>query len=274
MSPIPVGLRLAGLALAVGGCAAHNYSDPLGPRFAGGRPAPSNSDTLRIVSFNVEYGREIDRAIDLFRREPELRGTDVILLQEMTARSTAKIASGLGLAWVYYPATRHPATGQDFGNAILSRWPIEADRKIILPYRSRVGRTQRAAVAATIRVRDDRIRVYSLHLATWMGNGPKSRRHQLEAVLADADSFPRAIIGGDFNSETVPDVAARRGYAWPTRKLPPTASMWTLDHLLFRGLEVAGSEGTGVVADSRGASDHRAVWARVVLDRPPQNTSN
>ena len=74
---LPVGLRLAGLALAVGGCAAHNYNDPAGPRFAGGRPEPSTSDTLRVVSFNLEFGREIDRAIDLFRREPELRGTDV-----------------------------------------------------------------------------------------------------------------------------------------------------------------------------------------------------
>jgi endonuclease/exonuclease/phosphatase family metal-dependent hydrolase len=267
---LPVGLRLAGLALAVGGCAAHNYNDPSGPRFAGGHPEPSTSDTLRVVSFNLEFGREIDRAIDLFRREPELRGTDVILLQEMTARSTAKIASGLGLAWVYYPATRHPATGQDFGNAILSRWPIEADRKIILPYRSRVGRTQRAAVAATILVRDERIRVYSLHLATWAGNGPKSRRHQLEAVLADADSFPRAIIGGDFNSETVPEVAERRGYTWPTRRLPATASFWTLDHLLFRGLDVSGSDGPGVIEETRGASDHRPVWARVILDRHPR----
>lgn len=264
---LPVGLRLAGLALAVGGCAAHNYNDPSGPRFAGGHPAPSTSDTLRVVSFNVEFGREIDRVMDLFRREPALRGPDVVLLQEMTARSTAKLAAGLGLAWVYYPATRHPATGQDFGNAILSRWPIEADRKIILPYRSRVGRTQRAAVGATLLVGDERIRVYSLHLATWAGNGPKSRRHQLEAVLADADSFPRAIIGGDFNSETVPEVAEQRGYTWPTRKLPATASFWTLDHLLFRGLDVSGSNGAGVIEETRGASDHRPVWAKVVLDR-------
>jgi hypothetical protein len=71
---LPVGLRLAGLALAVGGCAAHNYNDPSGPRFAGGRAAPSTADTLRVVSFNVEFGREIDRVMDLFRHEPALRG--------------------------------------------------------------------------------------------------------------------------------------------------------------------------------------------------------
>jgi hypothetical protein len=43
-------------------------------------------------------------------------------------------------------------------------------------------------------------------------------------VLADADSFPKAIIGGDFNSEMVRKPRSSRGYTWPTRRLPGTAS--------------------------------------------------
>lgn len=249
------------------GCA-HNYGNPAAPRYAGGQGVPSGRDTLRVVSFNVKFGRRVDLVLDLLKTEPNLKNADLILLQEMDARGTARLAAALGYAWVYYPATRHPSTGRDFGNAVLSREPIEADRKIILPHHARFGRTQRAAVAATVRVGGQDLRVYSLHLATFAGNGPKARRQQLETVLADADSFPAAIVGGDFNSETVPDVGARRGYAWPTRHLPHTNAFWTFDHFLIRGLALVDSQSVGVVPDVGEASDHRPIWARVVLSQP------
>jgi endonuclease/exonuclease/phosphatase (EEP) superfamily protein YafD len=213
------------LAASAGGCA-HNYTSDVAPRYAGGNPsalARTANDTLRIASFNLQFGRNVPEARDLIRREPRLREADVILLQEMDARGTARLASELGYAWVYYPATRHPKTGRDFGNAVLSRLPIESDRKLILPHLARIGRTQRIAVGATLRWGDRSLRVYSLHLATFTGNGPKSRRQQLETVLADADSFPYVVLGGDFNSENLPKRGAELGFSGPPKgSLPPT----------------------------------------------------
>lgn len=247
-----------------------NYTDLVSPRYFSAARVDSTratQDTLRLVSFNVKYALQVPLAIQLLRDCDSLRGADVILLQEMDEAGVQMMADSMGMGYVYYPASLHPRTGRDFGNAILSRWPIEDDRKIILPHLARYNSTQRAAVGATIIRGNQRIRVYSVHLATLIANGPNQRRAQLAAVLADADSFPLTIIGGDFNSETVADIALGQRLTWPTRKMERTNAFWTFDHLLLRGFHVAGELGSqfGIVRDTRGASDHRPVWANLVV---------
>ena len=87
-----------------------------------------------------------------------------------------------------------------FGNAILSRWPLSDDHKVVLPHLARLGGTERAAVGATVLIGERRVRVYSVHLATLIANGPNDRRDQLRTLLADADSQATVIIGGDFTA--------------------------------------------------------------------------
>ena len=123
--------------LALAGCrTGRNYATPEGPRYAGGpaEGSPSgaaDTNTLRVVSFNVEFSLHVDSAIALLTSDPALRGADVLLLQEMNEEATKRIAEALGLWYVYYPAIFHFRTNQLFGNAVLSRWPIVEDRKII-----------------------------------------------------------------------------------------------------------------------------------------------
>jgi endonuclease/exonuclease/phosphatase family metal-dependent hydrolase len=260
---------LAAAAALVAACAnAINYTDPAGPRFANASTATPVTwrDTLRVVTFNIAWARQIDRAIALLREDPALAGADVLMLQEMDAAAARTVAESLGLNWVYYPAARYPNTQRDFGNAILSRYPIRDDRKLVLPHLGRGRRSQRVAVGATLVVGDRPVRVYSLHLATLIGNGPNQRREQLRAVLDDAEGHPDVIVAGDFNSETVPGMALERGYRWPTRGLRHTNGLWTFDHVLVRGLAPAGPNATGVIEDHRDTSDHHPVWA--VLVRP------
>ena len=102
-----------------------------GPRYAGG-PAGlavdrADADTLRIVSFNIEFALRVDSAIALLERDSALRGADVVLLQEMDDAGTRRIAERLGLSYRYYQATFHLKYRRDVGNAILSRWPIVED---------------------------------------------------------------------------------------------------------------------------------------------------
>ena len=115
--------------VAVAGCrTGRNYITAEGPRYAG---APSQSsagarpasDTLRLVSFNIEFSQQVDSAMAVLASDPALRGADVLLLQEMNAEATKRIAGALGLWYVYYPAFFHYRTDQDVGNAVLSRWP-------------------------------------------------------------------------------------------------------------------------------------------------------
>jgi endonuclease/exonuclease/phosphatase family metal-dependent hydrolase len=262
-----------GVMLAAGllGCATgRNYAKPDGPRYAGGTAVPSgtgykNAIALRVVSFNIEYALRMDSAIAVLAGDPALRDADVILLQEMDEKATRRVADTLGMFYVYYPSVFRFKTGRNLGNAILSRWPIVEDRKIVLPHLSRLVHSQRAATAATIRVGETPVRVYSLHLGTMAGLGPVARRDQLKAVLADAGRYPRVVLGGDLNDPGIGRIARDMGYLWPTQRGPFTTRIGRLDHILFKGFRCPDSAAAGTVLDNRDASDHLPVWAIGIL---------
>lgn len=235
-----------------------------GPAATGGAAAPGAVATVgipvQVVSFNIQYGEEVEGALALIRRTPELAGADLILLQEMDAEGTERLARALEMGWVYYPAIVRE--GKLFGNAILSRWPLSDDRKLILPHRSWFGDTQRIAVAATATIRGETVRVYSVHLATPVNQGRPEREDQFRTVLADAERYPRVILGGDLNSDSLGELAVERGYFWPTRDGPRTVWFGRADHLLYRGLLPPWGLRSGTVENVGEVSDHRPVWAR------------
>lgn len=243
-----------------------NYPDPNQPRY-GGSPAvvatPARGDTLRIVSFNIEYARETKRAIRILKSTNELRDADVVLLQEMTAPTTKLIADSLGMHYVYYPATYNRIVRHDFGNAILSRWPIVEDAKLILPSRSRYAKTQRIATAATIDVAGKRIRVYSTHFGTPLDLGYEGRVAQLRFILDDAARFAQVLIGGDMNSADIGRVAREAGYLWPTDTIRKSNAYGRLDHFFLRGLTGVDSAGVGTRYVPPAISDHSPIWIRV-----------
>ncbi|MEO8271905.1 MAG: endonuclease/exonuclease/phosphatase family protein [Aureliella sp.] len=242
-----------------------NYSDPQLPRWFGATPAVSvlSSDTLRVVSFNIAFARHIDSALVVLT-DPALRDADIILLQEMDAIGTQRIATAFGLGYVYYPASNVSRTHRDFGNAILSRWPMEEDAKIMLPHPAQFTRSRRIATAATIHVGSKLLRVYSAHFGSVAEIGPRRRRDQLDAIMRDAKRFDRVIIGGDMNSGSVGEHAAESGYTWPTATLRTARLGMRYDHFFIRGLQFASPGGVGVVDAVRGSSDHRPIWIQIV----------
>jgi endonuclease/exonuclease/phosphatase family metal-dependent hydrolase len=264
----------AALCAVMAGCASAsvNYIDPVGPRYFGGAAADtSDRSALKVVVLNAHFATQMDSVVALLSSDHSLRGADVLLMQEMDERATRLLAAALRMHYVYYPATLHPLTGRDFGNAVLSRYRLTDDRKVVLPHLARFRNTARVAVGATIHVEGRPIRLYSVHIATVVDNGPKARRAQVEAVLADADSSATVIIGGDFNSSSVAEVALTRGYDWPTRKIGRTKALWSIDHVLVKGAPSVADSAMGTVKDTRGASDHRPVWVRLSLDpRQPE----
>ena len=262
-----------GLVAGAGCRTGTNYAGPWGPRYAGGTVAPRAVDpataTIRVVTFNIQYARQIDSALALLETVEQLAGADIIALQEMDAPGTSRIAAALGMSYVYYPATLRSATGRDFGNAILSRWPISDDRKIILPHLGRLAKSLRTATAATIAVAGVPVRVYSVHLGTIIDVGPRAKRDQAQAVIADAAEYPHVIVSGDMNSHGIGREFRAAGYVWPTEHNPRTKRFWNLDHVFLKGLELRDTTSTGVVRENRHASDHRPVWAEVMLPFPP-----
>src|SRR5258705_7079226 len=152
---MPTFRRLTSLLLLVGftaSCrAVLNYPSALGPRYGGAPPptttAHADGHLLRAVTYNVQWGKHIDRAINVLQTRAPLPDADIVVLQEMDAEGTRRIADALGMSWVYYPAAVHPKLGHDFGNAVLSRWPIVADEKLMLPHIAGVGPPHRTANA-------------------------------------------------------------------------------------------------------------------------------
>lgn len=267
-------VRWQGIALVaavlLGGCrTGRNYTPADVPGYEGGpvsTPAVSiGTDTLRIVAFNIKYSQRIDLATELLLTEPDLRDADVILLNEMDENGTWLIAEALGMYYAYYPAVLHLRTGRDFGNAVLSRWPITGHERIVLPHVARIQRTQRTATAATIRVGDADVRVYSTHLGTYLEIGPGARQEQLRTILEDAERFTHAIVGGDMNDNLIGPVAWEYGFTWPTQYGPRTTLFGRLDHIFLKNLPLPDSAGAGTVRDTHGASDHSPVWVSGIL---------
>ena len=276
----------AALLLATSGlgCAtAVNYLDPGGPVYTYPREAPApgrgpSDAPLRVVTFNIAYAVEIDRAIEVLRGTEPLRNPDVLALQEMDAPGTERIARALGMNAVYFPSGVHPKHGRDFGCAVLSPWPLEAPGKLVLPHGARVSGLRRSATSAVVVRGTERVRVYSVHLPSPLAISGGSRREQLRVLAADAASAEGpVVVAGDFNSHDKVEELAKAGFVWLTRDVGSTARFSLLgvglaglayDHVLARGLRRApGADAVGVVADNRGASDHRPVWA-VLIPEP------
>ena len=201
--------------LASGACAkAQNYTEPNTPLHEtrhGERPEPDA--ILQVVSFNLKFAEKVDEAIAMFRETPALREPDILALQEMDAEGTERIARALRMNSVFFPGAIHPKTGRDFGNALLSPWPLEEARKLILPGESRFTGLKRTATVATVRVGERSIRAYSVHLETPLHLGGKGRKAQVQAIVDDARSSPDpVVVAGDFNSRGLSQPFEDAGY--------------------------------------------------------------
>jgi len=141
---------------------------------------------MKLVTYNTQYGVGRDGRFDLERIAKEVEGADIIALQEVT-RNFARnggvdMIDGLaallsGHFYAFGPAMDldFGATDKDgkplnkrfqFGNMVLSRWPIAASRNLLLPRTLRFsrGNLQRSALEALVITPSGPIRIYSVHL--------------------------------------------------------------------------------------------------------------
>lgn len=198
--------------------AARDFLDPRTPVFAGPLPSPAEGSIKRsstgrfsVVSFNVHYGYATADIVPTLRANA-MADADVLLLQESNERTAREVAAALSLAYAYYPATVHPTSRDFFGVAILSRWPITAHRKIILPDHSYFDAARKAAMIAVVEIEGVPVQIVTVHLQSGMlarGYSAQLRsllgcviREVCEGDKAPAP-LPRAkalVIGGDFNT--------------------------------------------------------------------------
>ena len=266
----------AAFALTGPACTATNFLDPEGPRYYGtatsAKPDDAPLDTaaaLRVVSFNIEFGREVEGAIQLIRTTETLRSPDLLLLQEMSSAGVMRMARELGLNYLYVPSGIHPQARQEYGTAILSPWLIEAPAKLMLPHAAAVTGMRRAVTVATVHWREDPIRVYSVHLPAPLAITKAQRREQVTLILEAAGRDPGwVIVAGDFNSRDVGPWFEQAGFIWVTHALSGTVRRFgrkfSLDHVFVRGLTPHGDVPPAGCVEATGVSDHCAVWTRLI----------
>ncbi|MDE1992252.1 MAG: endonuclease/exonuclease/phosphatase family protein [Rhizobiaceae bacterium] len=161
---------------------------------------------MRLVSYNIQYGFGLDGRYDLERIVANLEGADIIALQEVTrgflhnggVDMVAAIEALLpdyhsvyGIGLDLLPEGAGPRDGRfQFGNMMLSRWPILSTRTLPLP-RSRTLsdlNLQRVATEAMIDAPGGAIRAYSVHLDHV---SPNERIRQIECLRTYATDFAR-----------------------------------------------------------------------------------
>jgi endonuclease/exonuclease/phosphatase (EEP) superfamily protein YafD len=244
------------------------YEDSDGPVFYGqyAAPAADSPANLTVVTYNIDFGLEVDEAIQGFQAVEPLPSADIVLLQEMDEEGTERMARALHANFVYYPATfgRH---GRNFGNAVLAR---------LLPHRHPIRKQLRIAARATVLVGNHEVVAYSVHTETY--TVPAAHRAaQVAAIVDDIghDDGP-VVVGGDFNTvsrrsidraraqfASVGLVRSSAGIGPTVRRLgvQPSAA----DHIFSRGFHRIA---TGK-AEAVRASDHFPIWVKLSLARDP-----
>lgn len=250
-----------------------NFAQPEGPFYSQSGRANSGSDdssAITVASFNIKYAENVDKAIELLGRG-RTKDADIVLLQELDSESVRLVADALEYNYVYYPAVIHPKSRKEFGNAILSKWPIEDHEKIILPHLDPDG-MQRIAVAGIVTVNGTELAVYNVHLGKHLR--ARLRAEQVADILnrIGKTNPEYCLVGGDFNTYTghytraVVELFERDSFRHVSSRLDWTFRLhflgvsWkklTLDHVFARGLRVLES---GKTEDDIGASDHAPIW--------------
>ncbi|CAD7050202.1 endonuclease [Pseudorhizobium endolithicum] len=141
---------------------------------------------MKLVTYNIQYGVGMDGAFNLQRIADSIAGADILALQEVTRGFPRNghvdlVSRMAGFFPAYYQSfgaacdillhggeTDGRQGGQrfQFGNMILSRWPILAVRHLLLPRHRTFDKLnlQRGAVEAVIAAPSGPLRVYSVHL--------------------------------------------------------------------------------------------------------------
>lgn len=270
---VPLVLLLLLLWLLVSRRPIGDYSDPHKPFYEGYyADAQGRFDgKLRVVTWNLHYAEKQDQAIATLENVQELQDADVLLLQEMDIDGVETLAQRLHYNYIFYPAAIHRQRREEYGNAILSKWPLSHPAKIVLPNWLPDWLQSRNAARATISIGIREILVYSVHLdTTWII--PKWVESQGEFLIEEVGKENNLVIlGGDFNTWTPGSIATlenglrKVGLERVTKGMGYTFESsglrLTLDHI-FSGDVLDYQAGVYRQTD---ASDHYPVWVDMLM---------
>lgn len=219
---------------------------------------------MRIISWNIQWGRGADGRVDLARTARTLQAhgpADVICLQEVTRGFPALSAepqdqvAALAAAFPGHEAiyaagvdVRSDGEGRaQFGNLVLSALPVLQVFRHALPYPADPGvpGMPRCCLEVVVEGASGPLRILTTHLEYYSGLQRRAQVSALRALQAEAETHagthsvgkdsnpafaarPRpaaALLCGDFNMEPGSD-----GYVLMTAAAAPWLDAWPLVH--------------------------------------------
>lgn len=176
--------------------------------------APEQTDSqvirLRILSYNIHYGRGVHKLPNLKRIARVIRSThpDIVSLQEVDQRrarswyvdQVKKLAHLTHLVAIFKPNAIYK-NGGTFGNVVLTRFPVIWYKNHPLPPVS--AGNQRGVLEVELAIRDDfHLRFFATHLKA--GKGYEAERiasaNIIETIVQSNVETPM-ILAGDLNAK-------------------------------------------------------------------------
>ena len=236
--------------------------------------APSRP-TLRVATYNVHRCRGLDGRTRPDRIAAVLQtiDADIVALQEVIGAGprgrghAEELGAALGMGWVHAPARQ--LRGHQFGNAVLSRFPITHHLEHDLSWKTcEPRRMQRVDIS----VDHCLLHLYNVHLGTAI----LERRYQarrLASIVADRHVSGPKLVVGDFNEWmrglTTKMLTERlntvdlKNFLTRRRTYPGVFPILDLDHIYYAGrIEIVNVE-LSRTRRSLVASDHLPLVADV-----------
>lgn len=191
---VPAGIAAALLLLPAILWFTWNTPEPVAP--------PADNISVRVMDYNLHNGFNTDGRLDLesLAQVIESSNADIIGLQEVS-RGWVINGSADMLQWLSHRLDMRyaygPTEGSQWGNAILSRYPIVSLQSEPLPPESL--RLRRGYIQAEIETGANVLQVLNTHLHH-VAEDSETRQEQVPVLIEAWNGAPRTILMGDLNA--------------------------------------------------------------------------
>lgn len=224
---------------------------------------------VRVATWNMHGGVGLDGRFDpqrIARVIAEL-DADVVALQEFHSRGGFDMRAHLEAAGAAHAIVMPTfcKRGNEFGNAVLTRWPVRS----VTCHALDVGRREpRNAIDVVVDQGDVTVRIVATHL----GLRATERRIQvanLLSLLGDTSALPTVLLG-DFNAwrqRSLRDIDARFGTASAPPTFPSLCPVAAIDRLWVSSAGACVDLYVHKSRVARTASDHLPLVGTIELHR-------
>ena len=232
---------------------------------------------LRVLCYNIHHAAGVDRKLDVPRIARVIQSVqpDLVALQEVDRNTTrtSKVDQAAELARLtrmnHVFGANIAFQGGQFGNAILSRFPITEHRNHLLPNVD--AGEQRGVLAATIHVSKDRsLRLLATHFDHRRPDAERLASAKFVNQLTAKQPEMPMIFAGDLNDVPTSRTLQEIGRTWirTNARIMPTIPVGQparqIDYIFVRPKTSWTLVETRVLAEAL-ASDHRAIFAIIEL---------